>query len=593
MKNVALLRRFLRHFTPFKGTIALGFVLLLVGLGLSLVQPAISMAIIDRALLKKDLHLLNLLGFAFLAVAVLSYLLSMYRQYIFIVIQQKVILKVRRDLAMHVLKLPLSFHNEQSPGYLMARVDADVGNLAGVMTDRYVQTLVDILTLVGAATILMFLNWRLALLAFTVLPPFVWAAFHFGGKVRSLTWDNQERHAQLAATLQDLFHSTFVIKVFAREASEIQQLVRRTIAFVRSNLRITRVGLTSNLVMGTIATLAPLAVIWYGGYQVLRNEMSIGKLFAFNMYLVYLFTPLKNLYGTVQSLQASMASLERIYQLEALPVEGANGSSRPPAARPSPAGYRGQIRFEHVSFAYRAGRPVLSDISFDVEPESTVAIVGPSGVGKTTLFHLLLRLYEPQRGRILIDGRDCAQFDIKALRMLLRLVPQESFLFNRSLEDNVGFGAPGASRQAIVQACELAHLHDVIGRLPSGYATSIGQRGSLLSAGERQRVALARALASNPRILLLDEATSSLDANTENLVQEALRSSARGRTCLVIAHRLATVLDADKIIVLDEGRVIDQGMHDALYRRCALYTEVCDRQFRAHEASEPLAAMVT
>jgi ABC-type bacteriocin/lantibiotic exporter with double-glycine peptidase domain len=584
MWNLSLLRRFLRHFAPFKGRIALGFVLLLAGLGLSLIQPLISMAIIDRALLRKDLRLLNFLGFAFLTTAILSYLLGMYRQYIFAVIQQRVMLQVRRDLALHVLKLPLAFHNEQNPGYLMSRVDSDAGNLAGVMTDRYVQTLVDVLTLIGATTILVVLSWKLALLSVAVLPPFVWSAFHFGAKTRTLSRENQERHAQVAASLQDLFNSTFVIKAFACEASEIRQFVRRSIAFVRSNLQITRVGLLSNLVMGTIATMAPLIVIWYGGYQVIKGEMSVGMLFAFNMYLVYLFNPLRSLYGTVQSVQASMASLERIAHLEALQAEGANSASL--SAWHRPAVCRGHIRVEHVSFSYRAGQPVLSDVSFEVEPESTVALVGPSGVGKTTIFHLLLRLYEPQGGRTFLDGRDCAQLDLQQLRTRLRLVPQESFLFNRSLEDNVRFGAPGASDQAVRRACELAHLGDVIARLPAGYATCIGQRGSLLSAGERQRVALARALASNPRVLLLDEATSALDASTESLVQEALRSSARGRTCLVIAHRLATVLDADRIIVLNEGQVLDQGTHDELYGRCGLYAEVCDKQFRPFGAPE-------
>lgn len=580
--NIQLLRRFLRNFKPFKRRIAAGGALLLVGLVLSLVQPVISMAIIDKALLRKDIALLNLLGLAFLSAALLTYLVSMYRQYLFAVIQQKVMLKLRKDLTGHILHLPLRFHNQQNPGYLMSRVDGDVGNLAGVMTDRYVQTLVDLLTLLGAAAILVVLSWKLALLSLAVLPFFAYSTIYFGRKIRALSWQNQESHAQVASSLQDLFHSNFIIKVFARESREVLRLVHRLIDFVRSNLRITRLGLWSNLVMGSIATLAPLAVIWYGGYQVIHQEMSIGMLFAFNMYLVYLFNPLRNIYGTIQSVQSSLASLERIYQLEDLAREEEETGYQGPRLPLIAGSGTGRIEFRNVGFSYRPDQQVLRDISFEVEEDTLVALVGPSGAGKTTLFNLLLRLYSPQSGSVLVDGRDIRQADLKSLRSLIRLVPQEPFLFNRSLEENVRFGACGVDREALERSCRQAFLMDVIERLPEGYATSIGQRGSLLSAGERQRVSIARALVSNPRILLLDEATSFLDSNTEQEVQAALRNSMQGRTSLVIAHRLSTVLDADKIIVLDGGSVVDQGRHGELYGRCRLYADLCDKQFQKH-----------
>lgn len=591
--NLRLLGRFLRYFRSYRGPIILGFFLLVAGLALSLVQPVISMAIIDRALIQKDVHLLNLLGFAFLSAAILSYLIGMYRQYLFAVIQQKIILKVRGELADRVLRLPLSFHTQQNPGYLMSRVDRDVGNLAGVMTDRYVQTLADLLTLLGAGTILVILSWRLALLSLAVLPVFAWSAFYFGKKTRALSWDNQECHAQVAASLQDIFQSTFIIKAFAREAQEVRRLVRRMSRFVRSNLAVTRLGLVSNLTMGVIATMAPLSVIWYGGYQVIHGEITIGMLFAFNMYLAYLFNPLKNLYGTVQSVQASMASLERIFELEDLKREDLrNGEPRAQRSLPGPVPSPSAIRLEEVSFSYEPSREVLSEISFEVAPESTVALVGESGAGKTTIFNLLLGLYRPGGGRILIDGFDSREIGLRRLRTMIRLVPQDACLFNRSLEENVRFGLPEASAEDIRRCCSAAQLDEVIRRLPDGLSSSLGQSGALLSAGERQRVAIARALIADPPILLLDEATSFLDANTEAAVQEALRASRIGRTCLVIAHRLATVLDADEIIVLRSGRVFDRGTHEILYRRCAMYADLCEKQFLAPGLTTSSAAAV-
>jgi len=335
--------------------------------------------------------------------------------------------------------------------------------------------------------------------------------------------------------------------------------------------------LASTLSMGCIATLAPLSVIWYGGFQVITGRLSIGSLFAFNMYLVYLFSPLRNIYSTVQSVQASAASLQRVFELFDSPGEDSSVSRGIRLARESQAG---RIEFKGISFHYRPEQVALSSVWFRVEPNTTVALVGPSGAGKTTVFNLLLRLYDPCEGQILLDGIDIREINLRDLRSLVRVVPQESFLFNRSIKENVRFGAPQASDDQIVLSSVQAHVDEFAMRLPDKYETLVGQRGAMLSAGEKQRVSIARALVSNPKILLLDEATSSLDSNTEAGVQEAIRDSMRGRTCLVIAHRLSTVINADETIVMENGRIIDQGPHDELYSRCRLYSTLCDKQFR-------------
>ncbi|HEX7289206.1 MAG TPA: ABC transporter ATP-binding protein [Candidatus Angelobacter sp.] len=577
-----LLLRFLRYFAPYRRSILIGCVCMFAGLALSLVQPIISKAIIDDALITRNLRLLNFLGVAFLATALLSYLFSTVRQYVFTVVQQRVMTTVRKKLTEHILHLPMSFHDRQNPGYLMARADSDVGNLAGVMTDRYVQTLVDLLMLLGATLMLFAMNWRLALLAISTLPFFTWSVVHFGRRIRALSYENQEKHALVAAKLQDIFHSAFIIKVFARELGETRLLLRSLNQFVRSNMKVTTLGLLSNLTMGCIATLAPLAVIWYGGHEVIAGRLSVGSLFAFNMYLAYLFTPLKNIYGTSQSVQASAASLQRVFELFDRPGEAGAGTGSPAfAGRSGTLPPFPSIEFRNVSFSYaEREQPVLQDVSFRIEPETTVALVGPSGAGKSTIFSLLLRLYECGSGKILVDGVDLRDLDLRGLRKQIRLVPQDPYLFNRSIADNIRFGAPEASPDQVLASAVRAHVDDFVSSLPAGYDAVVGQRGTMLSAGERQRLSIARALVSNPSVLLLDEATAFLDSNTEADVQEAIYDSTRGRTCLVIAHRLSTVVNADQIMVLDQGGIVAQGSHRELYSECPLYRSYFDKQFR-------------
>jgi subfamily B ATP-binding cassette protein MsbA len=569
------------------------------GLALVLVQPMISKLILDNALMAHNIRLLNQLGLAFLVVAILSYVTSILRQYYFAIVQQRVMTTVRKEIALHILRLPMAFHDRQNPGYLMARTDADVGNLAGVMTDRYIQTLVDVLTLVGAIAMLIALNWRLALLSMASLPLFTWSALYFGRKMRTLSWKNQETHAQVAAQLQDVFNLAYIIKVFGCERTEVRRLIHQLHNFVRSTMEMTVLGLLCNLSMGCIATLAPLSIIWYGGYQVIQGSLTIGGLFAFNMYVAYLFTPLRNIYSTIQSIQASVASLERIFEIIDQPVEGSGLMELSPVA---PAGSAAAIEFRDVTFSYQTQTPALAGISFRVERGETVALVGPSGAGKTTIFHLLLRLYDYQTGTILLDGIGLKEYSTGSIRRVTRMVPQDAHLFNRSIAENICFGSPGASPDDVESSAARAHIDRFINGLPNQYQTSIGQRGTMLSGGQRQRISIARALVSQPRILLLDEATAFLDANTESDVQHAMSESARGRTCLVIAHRLSTVLDSDRIVVIDKGRVIDQGTHVELYSRCPLYAGLCDKQFRhadtiqagtcrpLHEEGESLAS---
>ncbi len=580
--SIQRIYRFARYFKPYRTIIFIGFICILLSLFLNLVQPLISKAIIDKALLQKNTKVLHRLGFLFLGVAVLSYAVSTVRQYLFLYIQQKVILKVRKDLIEHILNLPMSFHNFQNPGYLMARVDSDVGNLSGVMTDKYIQALLDMMMLAAAAGILVVLNWKLALLSLSLLPMFVWSLSYFSRKMNALTKEMQETHAQTASSMQEIFSNVFILRVFMKEKSETRRFLSRLIRFIRCNFKMIRLNLKSNLFMGCLATLAPLAVIWYGGYQTIRGEMSIGSLFAFNMYLAYLFNPMKNIYSTFQSFAASTASLERIYQVFDTPFPTRqidSIDSAPTEEEMKETGTMGFIEFKDVHFSYSPDKPVLNGISFTAAPKEITAIVGMSGAGKTTIFNLLLRLYENASGQILLDGKNIEGLSLNRLRRLIKAVPQDPYLFNRTIAENISFGGSDVYREDIIKAAEIAGVEDFVQRLPHGYDTVIGERGAALSGGEKQRVALARALVSNPKILLLDEATAFLDSKTEYLVHEAVRNASLNRTCIVIAHRLSTVRDADKIIVLDDGKIENTGKHDFLLEKSLRYRELCDKQF--------------
>jgi ABC-type multidrug transport system fused ATPase/permease subunit len=441
--------------------------------------------------------------------------------------------------------------------------------------------------MIVALVILLLLSWKLTLASIAALPLFVVALLRFGTRMRFLSWHNQERMANVNANLQEMFSSVFLIKVFGREIGEIGRLVRGMVLLFRNNMDLAKIGFISNTTVGIVGAMAPLAVIWYGGHLVISDQLTIGQIMAFNMYLAYLYGPLRRVYQINLSIQGSLASLERIYEVMDIELPA---FSRPSGGTSAlPVSVRGHIKVDGLSFSYPGnGGPVLDGVSFEVKPQTKVAFVGPSGAGKTTLFNLILRLYAPHEGRILIDGVDLIEMDLEHVRKLIRTVPQDPFMFNRSIRDNLRFGYHAATEKDIKSATAVARADEFIEQLPNGYDTVVGERGCTLSGGEKQRLAIARALLSNPKILLLDEATSSLDSDTEQLVQTAMNSSMENRTCLVIAHRLSTVLDADKIVVLSDGKIVGQGKHEELVRTCPLYRNYLRKQSLIDDENSPV-----
>ncbi len=575
-----ILRELYLYFRKYRGSIILGCLLVAVGLVLSLAVPLLSQRIIDDGLLRRDIHKINQLGLVFLVVAVASYVVGTWRQYVFVVVQQRVMVDLRTELTRHVFRLPMQYLNREAPGYLMSRVDGDVGSLAGLMTDKFVQAAFDLLTLLCTAAILIYLNWKLAVLISVLIPLYLVSLRYFSAKTYSINHELREIYAQLSSKLQEMLASIYAIKIFNREDSEAAAYVKLQKRAVSVNLRMVRINLLSSLIVGCILTMSPLVVIWYGGLQVARARMTIGSLFAFNMYLAYLFGPLRSLYDSVLSFQSSLASLERVHEIrsvaeqEAYEAKGYKDDSLAP----------GKVEFRGVSFSYDRGHEaVLQGLNFRADGGRTTAIVGRSGEGKTTIFNLLLKIYEEYEGTILVDGKDLKMIELESLRQAIKLVPQDPLLLNRTALENITYGRAGASEAEARTAATIARADEFIMKLPNGYQTVIGDRGITLSGGEKQRIALARALMGDPKVLLLDEATSFLDSDTESEVQEAMESAFRGRTCIVVAHRLNTVLKSDKICMLAEGRVLASGTHGELYSRCAPYASLVDKQFQVRE----------
>jgi subfamily B ATP-binding cassette protein MsbA len=579
-KAQRIIRELLEYFQQYRWAIALGSVLMALGLGLSLAVPLISRRIIDDGLLRRDIHKINQFGMIFLIVAALSFIVSMGRQYLFQVLQQRIMVDMRGDLTLHILRLPMHYLNREVPGYLLSRVNGDVDSLAGLMTDKFIQALFDFLTVLCAIFILAYINWRLALLTSILMPFFLCSLRYFSNKSYAIGHALREVNAQLLSRLEELLASVYLVKLFHTEEGEVDSYVDMQNRVVTVNLRAVRINLLSSLAIGSVATASPLIVIWYGGLQVVEGRMSIGSLFAFNMYLAYLFTPLRSLYESVVSFYSSLASFDRIHTIRSVPEQEAYA----PAICDNRAITRGEVEFRNVTFSYNPEQDVvLHDLCFRAEAGVTTAVVGRSGAGKTTIFNLLLKLYEQYYGEIILDGMDLRTINLGILRRGLRLVPQEAFLLNRTVFENIAYGHCGATAAEVHKAAEIALADEFIRKLPNGYETVIGSRGATLSGGERQRLALARAMVSNPKVLLLDEATAFLDSDTEFQVQQAMENSVEGRTCIVVAHRLNTVLRAHKICLLEDGKVQAFGTHAELYSRCAPYRILVDKQFLVDE----------
>lgn len=555
--------RFLSFLKPYwkKGLLAFAFMLLSVGLQLPM--PFLTKYLIDKVIVIKSFKLLNIIGLVLVGVLLIRSLSVFLQSLLLTTFRGRVLFDIRIKLFEHIQKASLSFFHKKQTGYLMSRLSDDVNAVQGLLADTLVSAGQSILTFAAGIVCTVYIHPKLALICFLVLPLYLLSLAVFNKRVRSLSRITREKFALVNKDLQEMLSAISVIKAFTGEGRAVLRLMASVKEAIRTEIRLDIIATIASITSTIISSLGPLALIWYGCGEIMRGNLTVGGLLAFNSFIGYLFGPVRVLYDLNLGVQRSLAAVERIFEvLEVAPEEDGKEEIKIE---------NGAITFENIFFSYDEGERVLNDLSFAIAPGRTTAIVGRSGMGKTTVVSLLLKYYRPDSGRILIDGRDISDIRTRSLRSQIGLVSQETFLFSDTIRENIRFGWPDASDDEIESAARLAHAHEYITYMPDGYSTHVGERGCTLSGGQRQRIAIARAILKNPRILILDEATSQIDNESERLIQEALNNLFRDRTALIIAHRLSTVMQADNIMVLDEGKIVMQGRHQYLLDKCGLY----------------------
>ena len=495
---------------------------------------------------------------------------------------QRIVYDLGADLFQHLQRLSSRFHARQSAGDVIRRVTTDSGAVATIIKDALLPVAGSVVSLTAMFTIMFRIDWMLTLLALSVLPYMVIVFRRYSQPMMRIGHAQQQQEGRLYGLVEETLSAIPVVQAFTREADNDARLRQSAAAVLSATLATTNVQLRFKILMGLATAVGTASIVWLGARRVLEGTISVGDLWVFLSYLGMLYAPLQAFMYSSSTVQGAAGSAWRVLDvLETAPEvqDGSDATVLPPL--------RGHVRLEGVTFGYEPGRPVLQDVSLQVAPGETVAIVGPTGAGKSTVVGLLSRSFDPWQGRVTIDGNDLRDARLVSVRQNVAVVPQEPFLFPRSVAENIAYGRPDATPAEIEGAARAANAHEFIEQLPERYQTVVGERGCTLSGGQRQRISIARALLKDAPVLVLDEPTSALDTTTEGSLLEALRRSTAGRATLVIAHRLSTVRDADRIAVLDEGRVVEQGPHDELLRRGGLYASLYAAQFAADVAVAP------
>lgn len=572
-------RRLAELARPQAGVLAWATLALLVSSGMSLVYPQAIRLLVDTVVQKGDLAALNQASMLLVVTFFVQSVFAMLRAWLFTLAGERVVTDLRKDLYRAIIGQDIAFFDTSRTGELTSRLSSDTAVLQNTVTVNVSMLLRYILGAIGGVVLLVYTSPTLAGLAMLVVPFVAVGASFYGRWVRKLSKEVQDALARSSEVAEETFSGVRTVRAFAREGWEVERYTRSVEeSYTLASRRAFAYGLFQGGI-GLAGYLAIALVLWVGGRLVLdpTSGLSLGDLTAFLAYTLLVAMSLGALSGLWGDFMRAFGSSARVFELldRAAPLEGSAGAPVDAVA--------GSIRFDHVRFAYpsRSDVTVLEDFDLEVSPGQLIALVGPSGAGKSTVAGLVMRFYDAAAGRVLIDGRDIRELDPRSLREHIGVVSQEPILFATSIADNIRYGRPDATDAEVESAARAANAHEFILHFPDGYRTQVGERGVRLSGGQKQRIAIARAILKDPRVLVLDEATSALDAQNEKLVQEALDRLMKGRTTLVIAHRLSTVQGADRIVVLDGGRVVEQGTHAELVASRGLYHQLVQRQFDA------------
>ena len=568
-------KRLLLYAKPYSGRLMLAFLFTSVAAAGNLFVPWILKDVIDKVLMNKDIFLLNTIAVTIVIVFFIRGICFYAQTYLMSYVGQKVIIDIREAVYRKLQFLSLGYFEKRQTGTIMSYVTNDVGALQGSIIESATDFVTEMSILIGSLALMFNLHWKLSLLTLITMPLVAKAMDLFGKKLKRTSGIMQERAADITAVLQETISSVRVIKSFVREEYEIARFVKENYANFRAQMKNAQVMATLTPVIELIAAIGVTVLIWYGGFEVINGNLTAGALIAFLVYATNLANPIKRLSRIYGNVQKAMAAAERVFSVldEKTDIVEKDNATELKAVI-------GKVDFKAVTFKYNENEVILKDINLEVKAGQMVAIVGPSGAGKTTIVNLLPRFYDPVAGNIYIDDVNIADVTLASLREKIGIVPQETVLFNGSIYDNILYGDLTATTEEVMAAAKAANAHDFIMQMADQYQTQIGERGSKLSGGQRQRIAIARAILKNPRILILDEATSALDTESEKLVQDALDKLMVGRTSFVIAHRLSTILQADMIIVMEKGQIVEQGSHEELLKLDGLYSGLYKLQFK-------------
>lgn len=575
--------RIIKYFIPYWRQMTAAITLILISSLMGLVPSILVKNIFDKALPQKNLKLLIMLILISILTTAIIGLMQVAQTYLNSWIAKHITYNIKNQMFNHLQHMSLAFFSSSKPGEVITRMTSDVDGISDIFNTTVVNVISNTFILISTAFVLITMNWKLSILSFCILPAFVIPTRKVGKTRWKIAYKSQEKIEELNQIIQETFSisGSILMKIFTTEKDEYTRFKNTNNDVIQLQIKESLAGRWFFMTINTLTSIGPMLIYFYGGYLFIHNEISTGSIIAFVALLGRLYGPVAQLSNIQIDVTRSFALFQRIFEY----LDKKQDIQDKPDA-PIIKSVQGKVDFENVHFSYTNGIEVLHDISFSVKPGTMAALVGASGAGKTTITNLIPRLYDINGGTIKIDEKDIKNINLKSLRSHIGIVMQEPYLFNDTIEANLRYGKLDASMDEIISACKAAYIHDFIMSLPNGYKTIVGNRGIKLSGGEKQRISIARVLLKSPDIIILDEATSSLDSVSEMYIQKAMVPLLKNRTSFVIAHRLSTVLAADQIFVLDEGRIVEKGRHDELVKKNGLYRKLYDTQFKVQNTNK-------